>query len=260
MTCGDKIRQVRIKNGMGQAELARKAGISPQTLFKYEKNIITNIPLNSILSIAKALETDASDLVNWYDNSPTETPEPSNITAIYNDKIYNIPLYESVSAGFGAYADDYIVDYVPLRFSNSHEASETLCIKVSGDSMSPNIKDGDTIIVHKQDSVDSGDIAVLLIDGEEAVVKKVIYDAENIELHSFNPIYPVRTFSGADVLRVRVVGKVKKRIEEISEKVSALPESTLDSVLTDLLNNMSDLTEEERAKVSAFIQGLKANR
>jgi repressor LexA len=252
VTVGERIRNLRLSLDIPQVELAMRVGISKQNLYKYETGIITNIPADKLEAIASALKTTPAFLAGW--------EEPSNISAIYNDKIYNIPLYESVSAGFGAYADDYIVDYVPLRFTNAHEASETLCIKVSGDSMSPNIKDGDTIIVHKQDSVDSGDIAVLLIDGEEAVVKKVIYDAENIELHSFNPLYPVRTFSGADVLRVRVVGKVKKRIEEISEKVSALPESTRDSVLTDLLNNMSDLTEEERIKVSAFILGLKANR
>ena len=116
--------------------------------------------------------------------------------------------------------------------------------------MSPIIKHGDTIVVHKQDSVDSGDIAVLLIDGEEAVVKKVIYDQNNIELHSLNPMYSVRKFSGAEVLRVRVVGKVKKKIEDVSEKV-------IDDFLTELL---SDLTPKESLKVSAFIEGLKANR
>lgn len=258
MNIYSRIKNRRKELKMTQQELAFKVGLKTKGAICRIEAGERDIAQGQIAAFAKALDTTPAYLMGWEESS-----EPSNISAIYNDKIYNIPLYESVSAGFGAYADDYIVDYVPLRFSNSHEASETLCIKVSGDSMSPNIKDGDTIIVHKQDSVDSGDIAVLLIDGEEAVVKKVIYDAENIELHSFNPIYPVRTFSGADVLRVRVVGKVKKRIEEISEKVSALPESTLDSALTDftdLLNNMSDLTEEERIKVSAFIQGLKANR
>ena len=72
MTCGDKKWQLRLKKGFGQAELSRKAGLSPQTLFKYEKNIITNIPLNSIINISKALDVDASELVNWYDNEPEQ--------------------------------------------------------------------------------------------------------------------------------------------------------------------------------------------
>lgn len=254
MNVHERIKRRRQEIGITQQELAERVGFKTKGAICRIEAGERDVSQTQVIKFAHALRTTSAYLLGIEEN------EPSNISAVYTENIFNIPLFESVSAGFGAYADDYIVDYVPLRFTNAHEASETLCIKVSGDSMSPNIKDGDTIIVHKQDSVDSGDIAVLLIDGEEAVVKKVIYDAENIELHSFNPIYPVRTFSGADVLRVRVVGKVKKRIEEISERVAALPESTLDSVLTDLLNNMSDLTEEERIKVSAFILGLKANR
>ena len=59
---------------------------------------------------------------------------------------------------------------------------ETICIRVKGDSMSPKIEDGDLIQVHKQSSVDSGDIAVVLLDGSEGLVKKVVYDAEYIQL------------------------------------------------------------------------------
>ena len=75
--------------------------------------------------------------------------------------------------------------------------------------MYPKIEDGDLIQVHKQDSIDSGEIAVVLLDGEEGLVKKVIYGPTWIELHSINPMYPVQRFEDADVLRLRVVGKVK---------------------------------------------------
>ena len=81
--------------------------------------------------------------------------------------------------------------------------------------MFPTIDDGDIIQVHKQTSVDSGSVAVVLIDGEEALVKKVVYGKEWIELHSFNPMYKIMRFNGRDVLRVRVVGLVKKVTKEI---------------------------------------------
>lgn len=153
------------------------------------------------------------------DRSPEEKApsyeEGSNAIFLDSDKIRMIPLFESVSAGFGAYPDEQVIDYIPLYISNPHEAKETLCITVRGDSMYPKIEDGDVIQVHKQDSVDSGRIAVVLIDGMEAVVKKVTYGADWIELHSINPEYKTRRFEGQSVTRVRVLGQVKKIIKSV---------------------------------------------
>lgn len=133
----------------------------------------------------------------------------SNISAVYAENIRMVPVYESVSAGFGAHADNQVIDYCPFIISSEHEAAETIAIRVSGDSMRPKIEDGDIIRVHKQESVDSGSIAVVLLDGEEGLVKKVVYGDTWIELHSVNPYYPVRRFDGEEVLRIRVVGLVK---------------------------------------------------
>ena len=81
--------------------------------------------------------------------------------------------------------------------------------------MSPLIDDGSKILIRMQDSVDSGQIAVVLIDNEEAVVKKVEYGSDFITLISINPYYPPRRFEGSDVLRVRVVGVVKEVSKEL---------------------------------------------
>ena len=140
--------------------------------------------------------------------------EPSNISDIMRC-MRNVPVFESVSAGFGASAQDYIVDFYPLYIESDTEAAETLCIRVKGDSMYPKIEDGDLIQVHKQDSVDSGSIAVVLVDNEEGYVKKVLYDTEWIELQSINPLYPPMRFDGPEVLRVRVIGLVRKIIKDI---------------------------------------------
>ncbi len=131
----------------------------------------------------------------------------SNINQIYK-KIYRVPVFESVSAGFGALAENEIVDYIPVVIENPCDVKDTIAIKVTGDSMYPKIEDGDIIIVRKQESVDSGDIAVLLLDDNEGLVKRVVYGDTWIELHSINPEYKTRRFDEADVLRLRVVGKV----------------------------------------------------
>ena len=134
----------------------------------------------------------------------------------YNEHFLRlIPLFESASAGFGAYADSRIVDYYPCYIQNNSEAEETLCIRVQGNSMSPKIEDGDIIQVRRQTSVDSGSIAVVLIGGEEGYVKKVNYGDNWIELISLNKNYPPMRFEGEDVTKIQVVGIVKKVIKEI---------------------------------------------
>lgn len=91
------------------------------------------------------------------------------------------------------------------------EDPETMYIKVSGNSMSPKIEDGDTIQVHKQASVDSGEIAVILLDGEKMLVKKIVYGLDGaVELHSLNPAYPVMKLDSSDGHRVQVLGSVQK--------------------------------------------------
>lgn len=65
MTIGERIRKKREEIGMSQTELAKKVSISKQTLYKYETNIITNIPSNTIENIANVLELSPAILMGW---------------------------------------------------------------------------------------------------------------------------------------------------------------------------------------------------
>lgn len=162
--------------------------------------------IDSIEKIANYFGVSKSDII---EDKPITADEPSNINyVIPGGNIYQIPVFESVSAGFGAYASNEITDFIPVMLHSRYDAENTIAIKVSGDSMYPKIEDGDIVIVRKMSSVDSGDIAVVLLDREEGLVKKVEYGADWIKLISINPEYPVKQFNGEDVLRIMVVGKV----------------------------------------------------
>lgn len=161
------------------------------------------------ISIAEGCGGQRAARVQNDDHPREKYDERSNIAAeIDSGHIHRIPVFESVSAGFGAYASDEILDYIPVVIKNPYDVEDTIAIKVKGDSMYPKIEDGDIIIVRKQTSVDSGSIAVLLLDGDEGLVKKVVYGADWIELHSINPEYKTKRFEGREVLRLRVVGLV----------------------------------------------------
>lgn len=186
-------------------------GLSKTAFSKWDDN---SVPRQATLfKIADYFGITVEELLRE-DEPPRRVPD-DKLFVLERQNVHMIPLYENAAAGFGALAIDNVVDYIPLYISSPSEAAETICIRVRGDSMYPTIDNGDIIQVHKQTSVDSGSVAVVLVDGDEALVKKVVYGKDWIELHSFNPMYKTMRFNGPDVLRIRVVGLVKKVTKEI---------------------------------------------
>lgn len=84
-------------------------------------------------------------------------------------------------------------------------------------SMYPRIEDGALIQVHKQDYADNGQIVVMLVDGEEAVVKHYFCDTARavVRLESYNPEYPPRVFRGAEIERLKILGVAKRVITDL---------------------------------------------
>lgn len=223
------IKKLRTERGMTQEELGKLVGVKKAAVQKWESGAVKNLKRETIAKLAEFFGVSAAAFVEGgeavrgretaygskSEGGRTAERERSNISAVYIDGIYKIPVFESVSAGFGAYADSMVVDYVPLLVHNSAEVPLLMGLKVQGDSMYPKIEDGDIIVVRKQNSVDSGSIAVVLIDGEEGVVKKVEYGADWIDLVSINPEYKTRRFEGEEVLRLRVLGLVKQIVKMV---------------------------------------------
>lgn len=161
------------------------------------------------------------NLVKGVDETKTTTPtynKPITKKVKTISKTVDIPVFTHVAAGLGAYAGNEITEYqsVPAEWIDNSE--EYSIITVKGDSMSPKFEDGDQLLVKKQDSVDSGTIAVVLIDGENSVVKKVTYGDNWIELISINSQYPPRRFEGENVLRLRIFGVVERCIKNQNNK------------------------------------------
>ena len=74
--------------------------------------------------------------------------------------------------------------------------------------MEPELHDGDRVLVREQETLDSECFAVVRIDGEDGVVKRVRIDRDKITLTSVNPYYPPRVFEREQMNDVAVVGKV----------------------------------------------------
>lgn len=210
-----RIKLLAKENGLSITFICKKLNMA-KTYFHDLEKTGRDIPDDKIKVIADILDTTPEYLRGETDIKAKKAPgiEP-NAVFLEEKNIYMIPLFETVSAGLGEYAQNSIIDYVPLYITSQAEAQETMCLRVHGDSMFPKIEDGDIIQVYKQSSVDSGTIAVVLLDGEEGLVKRVEYGADWIELHSINPMYKTMRFEGRDVLRLEVIGAVKKIIKNV---------------------------------------------
>jgi DNA-binding XRE family transcriptional regulator len=134
--------------GITQADMASYLDITQQAYSLYE-NGKRKMDFETALKIGEKIDLSLDDMgVNFRVHMQERKMESSNIEAVFTDHIRMIPVYESVSAGFGTKAHDSVIDYLPIRIVSDYESDETICIRVSGDSMHPKIEDGAIIQVH----------------------------------------------------------------------------------------------------------------
>lgn len=136
---------------------------------------------------------------------------PKNAVPLEDIPFVSIPIIGRVSAGTGCMAESNIIGCQSIPASDVSDGNYVF-LKITGDSMFPKMEDGDNVLIHCRPTVESGSYAVVIIDNEDGVVKKVIYDEKHIELISVNPFYPPRIFKDSEMSRVKIFGVVKQII------------------------------------------------
>lgn len=193
---GENIRRRRRELGMTLEELAGRVGVSRQTLSRYETGVIGNIPPEKVERMAEALSVTPAVLMGW------QQPE----LAPYRPT-HTIPILGRISAGLPLYAEEQIEGYVTTDLNGG---DEYFALRVKGDSMdAAHIFEGDVLIIRKQDMVENGEIAVVMIDGDDATVKRFYCCGGNVTLmpQSTNPRHLPQIYDMART-QVRVLGKV----------------------------------------------------
>lgn len=213
MFLGEIIKKYRKENNLSLRAFASKCGLSYTYISMLEKNIDyrTGKPiaptLDSVKYISNAMNIPIDDLLKMLDDEQ----EFKLNEDILSNNLNVIPILGTVKAGYDWLAEENVVDYITLKESIPN-IKEYYALRITGDSMLPLLSEGDIVIVHDQDDVESGQTAVVLINGEEATVKKLIKTNEGIELHSMNPYYPVKKFTYEDMksIPVKIIGRVKE--------------------------------------------------
>lgn len=207
---GERIKARRKELGISADTVAQKAGISRATLYRYESPNSYKVPVTCLNSIAETLNTTVDVLMGT--NEVRDKWIEENTIPI--SKITKLPIIGIVRAGIGGitYEDNIGEELVEASVLAGHSKDDFFWLKVKGNSMEPRLFEDDLVLVRKQTSIESGSYAVVLVDDEEGVVKKVTYDSHSVTLHSQNHNYPPRIFKDKDVLRLRIVGQVIKSV------------------------------------------------
>lgn len=205
MSLGENIKQARLMAKISQEELAKRLGYkSRSTIAKIESGE-NDLTQKKVAAFAKALNVSIDFLMDGAGKRAED-----------NIRVYEIPVVGKVVAGTPIDAIENITEYI--RITNPAAADGSYyALHVTGASMEPEMKEGDLVIVHKQDYFDNGDICIVLVNGYEATVKKVQKNESGITLIGFNPVvYPPHFYNAHEVesLPVRIIGKV----EEIRRK------------------------------------------
>lgn len=194
---GSKIKDLREKHGMDQQTLAEKLDTSRVTISRYESGA-RKANQDVLFKLAKLFNVN----INYF------FPSIENEVSINLNNFRRVPLVGEIACGTPILAEQNIEGYVPMYFKNNNKNDSFFALKCKGNSMNPTLKDGDTVFIKQQPTVEDGEIAAVLVDDETAATLKrvkhlndqVLLMPDNTE--GFTPIVLDKEHPG------RILGKV----------------------------------------------------
>ena len=198
MTLGEQIKYYRKRSGYSMEELGARLGVSRQTVFRYESGAIENVPREKLRKMAQLFGVSEAKLLGFEESRYGREeilPLGGTLVPMLGEIACGEPIYASEERGRFVLADARL--------------GADFCLRAKGDSMTgARIYDGDIVFVHAQESVDNGDIGVVVV-GDEATLKRVYFypEEEKLILAAENPAYPPLVYLGSELDEIRILGK-----------------------------------------------------
>lgn len=190
------IKKLRKDRKLSQSRLAKELQVTQQAVGKWETG--KSVPdTDTLRRISEYFKTSVDWLLG------VDRLVENAVAAASGD--FAIPIIGTVKAGYNAlaYNDDFGVEYANVR-----NPEEYFYLIVKGDSMEPRIKDGDLALVHKQNTLNDGDLGVIVYGDNEGTLKRFVKKGNTIILQPFNPEYEAKVITGEDLKDVYIAGKV----------------------------------------------------
>ena len=199
MTKGQRIRARRRELGLTLEAVAIASKTSKQTIQRYENGVIENIPDARLEAIARALGTTPAYLMGWEEMASLPHPALRPIGR------RTVPMLGKIACGEPIYAEE---DFCGYELAGEGVDAD-FCLRAEGDSMiGARIHDGDIVFVKSCDTVENGEIGVVVV-GDEATLKRVYYDrpGQKLILSPENPRYAPLVFTGEELDTVKIIGR-----------------------------------------------------
>lgn len=191
------LKKRRKELGLTLAQIAEMMGVAEATVQRWESGNIKSTRYDKMDKLAEILGVTPASFMGWEES----TPLPSNMGPL--GEMQKIPLIGRIACGTPILAEQNIEDYVDLP---KHIRADYALI-CKGESMTgAGIYEGDVVYIRRQENVNNGQIAAVLVDEEEATLKRFYYDGASVTLIAENPAVPPIVFTGEDINRQRVVG------------------------------------------------------
>lgn len=192
----NKIRELRNQKGIKQADLAKDINVSQAALSGYETGKY-EADINTYRRIADYFDVTLDYLLGGVSGRKK------------HGEYIRIPVLGRVAAGIPIDAIEEVIDWEDISVDEVGNG-EYFGLQIKGQSMEPKISDGDVVIVRRQPDVDSGDIAVVLVNGNDATVKRIKKSPQGVTLIPSNPAYEPMYYSNEEIesLPVTILGRV----------------------------------------------------
>lgn len=200
------LKERRKALGLTMLEVANKVGVSEATVSRWESGFIANMKRNHIAKLAQTLNIDPTIIIKG-DNYTNIREDTTALINTYDNILpvttKKIPLLGEIACGEPIFANE--------EHEYSVEASTDIqadfALKAKGDSMiNARINDGDIVFIRKQDDVDDGEIAAVIID-DEVTLKRVYKQENGVTLVAENPKYKPFVFTEQDAVTINILGK-----------------------------------------------------
>lgn len=190
----NRVKELRKANGFTQDKLAKHLHIGQTAISQWETGRTSPDPVIA-KEMAKMFGVTMEYLLGYSDK-----PASGNW----------IPVYGKVAAGLPIEAVEDIIDMEELSVDMVKDGAEYMGLQIHGESMQPKMSEGDVVIVRIQPDVESGEIAVVLVNGNNATCKKIKKTADGIYLLSLNPAFEPIYYTREEIekLPVTILGKV----------------------------------------------------